>query len=392
MKSAFLRSIAVVALVAVPMMANANDATIGSEVANNAMYGGTLMNTTAIFNAFPHLVVENGTGVELNTMGDGMGKVWWEAYDNWWINMDVGRGDYGMSGSAFMWGNGWSLVDPFDGFVFENAMMVNLGIARATSSGGGWALGVMLAPNGGSESTPAGGEADEFNLSGYGFNGSWGNGDGLHLGAEVAFTTVEDINPVPDPDDVEESSNMGFGVNARYDTDTYIYQGNFTYASESYTETGAPDDDFSGFGFQVNAGRYLKNEVDGQATAEFGIGWVSGSNEYGDPVETDDVSAFLLPAVRVSAWENITDRFGLMGGVGFTYAMTSNTYNDGSGAGDNEGKINASTFDWSAGLFFQPSDNVRIDFRFEENNLDKVLSLGNDDALVMYIGTTVGLN
>ena len=93
MKSAFWRSLAVVAILASPMMAFANDATIGSEVANNAMYGGTLMNTTAIFNAFPHMVVNNGTCVELNTMGDGMGKVWWEAYDELWLTMDAGRMD-----------------------------------------------------------------------------------------------------------------------------------------------------------------------------------------------------------------------------------------------------------------------------------------------------------
>ena len=69
MKSAFWRSIAVVALVAVPMMANANDATIGSEAAHSAMQGATLMNTTAIFNAFPHLVVMNGNGAELDADG-----------------------------------------------------------------------------------------------------------------------------------------------------------------------------------------------------------------------------------------------------------------------------------------------------------------------------------
>lgn len=391
MKSAFWRSIAVVALVAVPMMANANDATIGSEVAHDAMYGGTLMNTTAIFNAFPHLVVENGTGVELNTMDSGMGKVWWEAYDEFWLTMDVGRMDYGMSGSAFMWGQGWSLVSPFDPVVFENAMMVNLGIARPTSNGGGWAIGAKIAPNGGSESTPAGGTTGELNWSGYGFNGSWGNGDGFHLGAEFAWTKQEDkdFNTAG----TQEIGNMGFGVNARYDSDTYIYQGNFTYVSESITDDGGtPDDDTSGFGVQLNAGRYLKNEVDGQATAEFGIGWAKAGNEFGDPVAKDDASAFLLPAVRISAWEKIGDYFGLMGGVGFTYAMTGNTFDDGSGAGEDEDKFNFSTFDWSAGLFFQPTDNVRIDARFEESNLNQVLSLGNDSPLVMYLGVTVGLN
>lgn len=387
MKSAFWRSIAVVALVAAPMMATANDATIGSEVAYNSMYGGTLMNTTAIFNAFPHLVTANGTGVELNTMGDGMGKVWWEAYDEFWLTMDVGRMDYGLEGTAFMWGNGYSFLDPFQGSdVFADFNMVNLGIAKPLSGGGAWAVGVKLAPFGGGESTVAD-VTDELNISGYGVNGSWGNGDGLHLGAEFAMTNVETVDGGTDTSD--EISDMGFGVNARFDTDTYIYQGNFVYTSNSISgDSFAEDDDTTIFGIEANAGRYLKNEVDGQATAEFGIAWASYGNEVGDV--TDDATLFLLPAVRVSAWEKITDRFGLMGGVGFTYAFDSNETDDGTNT--TEDKFSGSVFDWSAGLFFQPSDNVRLDARFQEGNLNNVLSLGNQEELVLYLGATVGLN
>ena len=73
-------------------------------------------------------------------------------------------------------------------------------------------------------------------------------------------------------------------------------------------------------GIEVNGGRYLKNEVDGQASAEFGIGWASDS-ERGRAIRRMTRSAFLLPAVRVSAWEMIGDYFGLMGGIGFTHAM-----------------------------------------------------------------------
>jgi hypothetical protein len=388
MKSAFWRSIAVVALVAVPMMANANDATIGSEVANSAMYGGTLMNTTAIFNVFPHLVTGNGTGVELNTMNSGAGKIWWEAYDELWLTMDVGLMNYGMSGSAFMWGNGWNFVNPYAGSaIFSNFNMVNLGIAKPLSGGGAWAVGVKLAPFGGVESTDAADVTDEINATGYGFNGSWGNGDGLHVGGEFAMTKFETVDGTAD--ETDEQSTMGFGVTGRYDTDLYIYQANFAYTTDGLSgDNFAEDDDTTALGFMVNAGRYLKNEVDGQATAEFGIGWASFGNEVGDV--TDDSSAFLLPAVRVSAWEKIGDYFGLMGGLGFTHAFLGNEFDDGTDT--TEDKLAGSTFDWSAGLFFQPTDNVRLDARFESGNLNQVLSLGNDSPLVMYLGATVGLN
>lgn len=387
MKSAFWRSFAVVALVAMPAMANANDASIGSEVATNAMYGATLMNTTAVFNAFPHMVVDHGTGVELNTMGDGFGRVWWEAYDNTWLTMDVGRMDYGLSGTSFMWtGMASGLV--FQGSpVFENYNMVNLGMARATSGGGSWAVGARLAPFGGSKFTGADPET-ENNATGYGFNASWGNGDGLDLGGEFAWTKLENITtPAAGAETKDESTDTGFGVNGRYTTDMYIYQASFLFANgstkgDSFTDEQKTTD----LGVYASAGRFLKNDVEGQATAEFGLGWVKDKYEEGD--FKDENSAFFLPAVRVAAWEKISRRFGLMGGVGFAHAFGKETI-DPAGTED---KNTGSVWDWSAGLFFQPTENVRIDARFQEANLDQVLSLGNQEPLVFYLGTTVGLN
>lgn len=389
MKSAFWRSIAVVALVAIPVMANANDASIGSEVATDAMYGATLMNTTAVFNAFPHMVVENGTGVELNTMGDGFGRVWWEAYDGTWLTMDIGRMDYGLSGSSFLWGQGYSVLEPFDSTVFESAMFVNMGIARPLSGGGAWALGIKLAPFGGIEENPAGGTSAELNTTGYGVNASWGNGDGLHLSGEWAMSKVEQVDYFQAGTD--EDKNMGFGVSARYDTDMYVYQGNFVWGTgELSGDNFDPSTDFTAFGFMAEAGRYLKNDVDGQATAEFGLGWTKSKEETGDAVNFDD-TGFLLPSVRVAAWEKISRRFGLMGGVGFTHVF--DTYKeDPTGTAEDETKTNGSLWDWSAGLFFQPTETVRIDARFQEGNLNQILSLGNDQPLVFYLGATVGLN
>ena len=83
MKSAFWRTMALIAIVAMPTVAAANDATIGSEAAHSSMGGTTLNNTTAIFNAFPHLVVFNGNGAEIVTESlvsgsddDGRGRLW----------------------------------------------------------------------------------------------------------------------------------------------------------------------------------------------------------------------------------------------------------------------------------------------------------------------------
>ena len=168
MKSAFWRSIAVVALVAIPVMANANDATIGSEVANHAMNGATLMNTTALFNAFPHMVVYNGDGVELDADdGSGSGRVWYETWDSWWTTMTVGRGDLGLQGTNFMWGgNNFNTVfspDFFfnsfgEGSPFSDAMFLSFGVARPTASGGAWAANIQLAPFGAEDFTTGPGD------------------------------------------------------------------------------------------------------------------------------------------------------------------------------------------------------------------------------------------
>jgi hypothetical protein len=392
MKSAFWRSIAVVALVAVPMMANANDATIGSEVSHAAMQGGTLMNTTAIFNAFPHLVVLNGNGVELaaDEDGNGNGKFWYEAYDGTWLNFTVGRNDLGLQGTNFMWGgNGFMPYAPLAGLLsdspFSEAMWVNLGFARPTSGGGAWAANIQFAMGADTfEDTAAG---DEFtnDTNGFGAQLSWGNGNGLHLSGEFAMQGAESEDPTADPTITDDVSLMDFGVSARYDTDNYIYQGNFVYLSAS---DDVDEEDFSAFGVMVSAGRYVRNEVDGQATVEFGFDWLNGTSDDKAASTEDKFNMFAIPTMRVAAWQQISDRFGLMGGVDWSYAMASTE-----DTGDEE-KFSASgsDFDWSVGLYFQPNDRVRIDAQLAEDNLDHMLSLGNQEELITYIGATVGLN
>jgi hypothetical protein len=392
MKSAFWRSIAVVALVAVPMMANANDATIGSETSHSAMQGATLMNTTAIFNAFPHLVVMNGNGVELDADGDGSGtgKFWYEAYDETWLNFTVGRNDLGLQGTNYMWGGNHFMgpnlfpEDLLDASPFSDAMWVNLGVARPTAGGGAWAVGILFAMGAdNTEDTDSGDEVTD-ETSGFGAQLSWCNGEGLHVSGEFAMQSAKQENPAADPTVTDETSRMNFGFNGRYDTDSYIYQGNFVYISES---DDVDEDDFSGYGAMLSAGRYVRNEVDGQATVEFGVEWLNHKLEDVDGNE-DKYNTFAIPTMRVAAWQQISDRFGLMGGVDWGYAITS----DEVAADAEKDSDKGSDFDWSVGLYFQPNDRVRIDAQLAEDNLDHLLSLGNQEELITYIGATVGLN
>ena len=396
MKSAFMRAVAVLALALVPTMAAANDATIGSEVAHSSMMGATLMNTTAIFNAFPHLVVYNGSGAEINTEalasgydGAPQGRVWWEAYDGLWLNLSVGRADYGAQGANFMWGGTLSngFLSPSDygsvigGYDAIDHQWINLGIAKPTSNGGAWAAGVFF----GADQTKDSASDPEVENGGtaFGANFSWGNGEGLHVGAEFALQSEENQNFDPKL----EGSFMNFALNGRYDTDLYIYQGSFVYGAGTVDETNDTETDSSLFGFYASAGRYLKNEATGQATAEFSFAYMMMKDENGDADETDTMIIF--PGVRVAAWEMITDRFGVMGAISSYYVLDTNEENDGADPDpDTDFASKGMDYSWEAGLFFQPTDVVRIDFQFVRDNLGYVLSLGNDEELVAYIGAT----
>ncbi len=405
MKSAFWRTMALIAIVAMPTVAAANDATIGSEAAHSSMGGTTLNNTTAIFNAYPHLVVFNGNGAEIvsqslvGTPGDddGRGRVWWEAYDGLWLNLNVGRRDYGGQAANFVWG-GNRAMDFFTPSVFGDAAggfsgldhpWINIGIAKPTTGGGAWAANLFF----GADSFEEGAGDNPVKDSSTGFGGlfSWGNGSGLHFSAELAVQSETDETFDGTEVVADDGSFFNLSVNARKDTALYIYQGSIVFGSGS----GAGEDDFevdeSVMGLYASAGRFLKNEIDGQTSIEFYGAFITSKEEVGDADNT--FTSIVIPGVRVAAWEQISDRFGIMGAMYGAYSMDSEEENAG-GAGDPvvDDTTASFSYDWSAGLFFQPSDNVRIDFQFNKSELGQVLSLGNDQPLVWYLGATVGLN
>lgn len=397
MKSAFMRAVAVLALALVPTMAYANDATIGSEVAHSSMMGATLMNTTAIFNAFPHRVVYNGNGVELNTEdlylggGQAQGRVWWEAYDGTWLNLSVGRNDFGAQGANFMWGGtlaGGTMFRPGDygdvlgGYSAIDNPWINIGIAKPTSNGGAWAAGVFF----GADQTSDNAVDPNVDNGGtaFGANFSMGNGNGFDFGVEIAYQSEEDQNFDPKL----EGNFFSGAVNARYDSDSYIYQGSFIFGSGSIDNVApAEQTDQTAVGLIVNAGRYMKNEVDGQATVEFMASFANMKEEQGSADDKDTM--FMIPATRVAAWEKVTDRFGVMGAMTAYYSIDNNEQNDGTDPDpDVDFTSQGLSYDWQAGVFFQPTDVVRVDFQLVKDNLGQLLSLGNDQPLVWFLGAT----
>jgi hypothetical protein len=397
MKSAFWRALAVAAIVAMPTLVLANDATIGSEAATSSMAGSTLNNTTALFNAWPHLVTAYGNGAELSTSdfsgtpNNGMGRVWWEAYDELWLNLNVGRSDLGMQSAGFLWGG--VVTAPY-GAVLGNMgnqlanydaptnPWINVGIAKPGANGSAWSANAFFASN--SLKNEAANPNTTDSATGFGALVSWGNGSGLNTSAEFRMTTETDETTDPDL----EGTSMSFAFNGRYDTDLYLYQGSVAFASgttQQVNGTAATDFDASFLGVLVNAGRFIKNEVDGQTSIEF-VGAFAKTSVDGGPVTavvSQDATYMVIPGVRVASWEKLTDRFGVMGGVQSIYVLN---------AQDKVSSGRSLTYDWTAGLFAQATQNVRIDFQFNKASLNQVLSLGNQQPLIAYLGATVSLN
>jgi len=384
-------------------------ATIGSEVAHSSMGGTTLNNTTAIFNAFPHMVIYNGNGAEIDSerlSGGGyypaepFGRAWWECKEDLWFIADVGREDYGTRSSNFMWGNsramgGFTLMDygnlSFPAFDYEGTThpWINLGVAKPNGAGA-WSANVFFGAD--SRTFTAGDNDLTHSSNGMGALFSWGNGSDLNVSAEV-MKKSEKLEYYSGTDVVEDTDGFFSGaLNVRKDTTDKIYQASIVFGSGSYEQNGVTDTyDTSVFGVYASAGKFLKNACDGQTSIELFASMGSEKHEQGDWDDKDSMIA--VPGVRVAAWEQISRHFGIMGAVYGAYQLDKYEENDGTDPDpDYDDGDKYHWYDWTAGIFYQPKENVRIDVQLNQDNLCNVLSLGNEDPLAVYIGATIGLN
>ena len=100
-----------------------------------------------------------------------------------------------------------------------------------------------------------------------------------------------------------------------------------------------------------------------------------------------------FPGVRVAAWEQISQHFGIMGAVYGAFMIDGyEETDDVDPEPDSDQTWKYHSYDWTAGMFWQPKSNVRVDIQFNKPEMGKIISLGNDDPLAMFIGATVGLN
>lgn len=395
MKSAFWRVIALALIaVLVPSMAFA-----GGEVARSAMAGTNFMNTSADTWVLFHRAMD----------GEGFGEFVSEGYDyvdegdpegfgrlilplgNYRLGIEVNDAatgsnlvDYSGNGGAYRraFTIGGFIGDEGptgnNGFNFGQMVTAKLGFA-AGEGGASVGLGIY-------NHTDEDNEAETKDAStGFTFNGSWGNGAPATAGTiEVAaeFTvhsdkTEDGVTPAND----EELSGNHIGLDARYSiSDNSHLEGAIVILGSDY-ETDAGSDTYGVMGFQATYARDLIEEESRGAVAEVGLAY-SGFSYEPDGASEQTTNTTTIPSFRFSGWNQISKRFTLFGGVEASWSSEAEE--------DSDSAVDESTtgdsFDWSAGLGFNPNENVMIEIFLLTDNLGDGLTPGSTTPLVGGIG------
>ncbi|MBE0565235.1 MAG: hypothetical protein IH621_04695 [Krumholzibacteria bacterium] len=398
-----LKSVAVRVFLALLIVGFGGQAVAGlpGETSHSAMGGSTLMETTAQFNSWTHWIVNHDDFVELSVgdegyygpdklgSGRGQGTLHWQYSENSHLLFRVRQFDLGGQNSNFLWGG--TLERPFlsPGFLFERVsgysaylegQMVNLAWARNLSGGGAFSLGLLYSDAGYKAEDPD----DEFNnkSSAFGAQVTWGNGDGFDLAASV----FNESATWGDTDAEDESSMMNFDLTARFARDNgWIYQLGFLMGSGSWQEFEDEEWDLGLMGVTANAGRFLVDNDMTDVTAEFFVHYLSYKEEVGD--FEDEMKATVVPGTRVACRTQLGKRFELMAGANAIWSQMKGTETfEGDEASESERGMD---FYYSGGLAFTPSDNVRIEGQLHMDELNNLLSLGNENQLLIRVGGTV---
>lgn len=371
------------------------------ETSHSAMSGSTLMETTAQFNSWTHWIVNHDNFVELSVgddyylgpvklnSGRGQGTLHWKYDDNNHLLFRVRQYDLGGQNSNFLWGG--TLERPFlsPAMMFERVsgynayvqgQMINLALARALSGGGAFSLGLLYADTGFKGET----EDEEFNnkSGAFGVQATWGNGDGFDLAASV----FNESATWGDTEAEDESSMMNFDLTARMARDNgWIYQAGFVMGSGSWQEFEEDEWDIGLMGVTANAGRFLVDNDMTDVTAEFFVHYLTYTEEVAD--FEDKTTSTVVPGTRVACRTQLTKRWELMAGANAFWSQGKSTLSD---TDDEESESQRGMdFFYSGGLAYSPSDNVRLEGQLHMDELNNLLSLGNENQLLIRVGGTV---
>lgn len=378
-----------------------------------------LDSTTRSFDLFPHLLLMGGNWVEIvsGEFEDGssggldsgapeMGRLVW-GWNDFVIGCSFSNPANGnLLGNAMMNGNAYNYMGPVDLRTADTSTKTSLfginpfqggefltAVFAAPSGEGGFAvnLGVYLDKN----NTTFANDGGETNIkgTGYAIGASFGNGDNLDVAAQISLLSAENENSTVDPTVLNETSVMNFaGYGEFHLDDVNRIQAGIMFGSASSTDSDGEgdDDDQSDLGVLLGLGRTLSESDDQIITAEFFLQFVTTTTTGTAGADVDDVpedktSTIVLPGTRVAARHQLTDRFSLNAGAVATYSTRGTEDTTGDATGETSNAF--ASFGWDAGLtaVFGP---LTIDTFLFTSNLGKMLSLGNEEAMVGGVSAT----
>lgn len=419
LKSVAVRVFAALVIVAV-MGVDQSMAGLPGEVAHAAMGGSTLMQTSAQFNSWTHWIVNHENFVELSVgdwdygpykdfgTGRGQAALHWKYDDSNHFLFRVRQNDLGSQNSNFLWGgtlgstflSAADLLDDFtvsDYNAYREGQMLNMAWARPLASGGAFSIGVLFA-NAGYKEEETDVEDFEDKSSAFGAQVTWGNGSGFDLAASF----YSESSTYGAGEGEVESDLTHFDLAARFETSSgWIYQfgglmgsgTGFPLIEIDEEESIYPESDISFMGVTANVGRHLLDTANAGVTTEFYVSYLSRKVEF-DYVEEEEEtvavegseSSMVVPGMRVACWTQISKRFQIMAGANAFWSTLGEKL-EASGYEDKEAE-RGMNFSYSGGLAFVPNDRVRIEGQLEMDQLNNLLSLGNDTPLLMRVGGT----
>jgi hypothetical protein len=391
MKSAFWRATALLMALALVLPAAAFAGGQAGEVSHSALMGSTLINTSAQLNTWTHWAKHYGNYAEINTQSFGSGyadpqaSLVWDYDGENTLLFRVRDMDLGSQNSAFMFGNGAPMVADFvdiNGYnAATNGQIFNMALARELTNGS-FSIGAFVGMDGTKDNT-----ADtEMSSSIFGGQFTWGNGQDLDVAVSFTHGATTDKDPNATPArDLSDSGNM-FDAYARYMHNQWIYQfgGFFAKTTDEVDANTSIDHDY--MGGIVNVGQLLKDDADGQVSAEFYFKYMTdktkpdgGENKYSD---------IYFPGMRTACTQKVSDHFGVLLGGDAYYAFMGHTNDLVTPNVDTSDKT--FYFDWNGGIFWENEDGFRVtgEFGTAQNNLDQAFSLGNDQPLVSRLEAT----
>lgn len=388
-KSAFWRAgaLALVAVLVLPTIVPG--LALATEAKHTALNGSLLHSTSAELNAFAHKGAAMSNFVEITTgqypfdSSNGHGRLLFGVGESMKFQLQANDNGFPARGIDYFSGgtSGSSVVSDW---FSDPAQIFDMDVIGG-SDDLSWSGGLSLAQSKDEVTTD---DTVKDNTTGFGIRASVGS-EQFDAGAEFAKTSLTHENPAEDPSKVETNETM-FGAYAQMHMEEWQLIGALAVGSTD-DDNDATADDPSMVAFLAAAGYHFRNDDDGHVTGQLHVQYVKTSDNFdaGDNEFVDETN-FYVPGVEVAVDHRIGERFRVYAAADASWVMTTvDTVNAADVDDTQEDKTSSYAFDWTAGLGFSIFDNVQLDFVLQTDNLDQLLSLGNQEPLIGQISANV---